>query len=94
MRLPSIDDCPACQRYGSTHRVVEGKLNQYFILTGTADVTIRTRVMDIIFTMYNREFCLSLWDPGGLKSNCATCLAVASVGSLSVFTAKAAQGYP
>ena len=46
-------------------RLIGSKLNQYFILTGTADVTIRTRVLAIIFTKYNQEFCLSLWDPGG-----------------------------
>ena len=60
LRLPSIDSCPACQRYGSTHGLVGGKLNQHFILTGIADVAIRTKVLA------NREFCLSLWDPGGL----------------------------
>ena len=50
-------------------------------------MTIRTRVLAIIFTKYNQEFCLSLWDPGGVQKNWATCLAVASLGSRIVLSA-------
>jgi hypothetical protein len=51
-------------------RLIGSKLNQYTISTRKADVTICSRVLAITFTKYNREFCSSLWDPGGQNCKC------------------------
>ena len=54
-----------CEQLGSIYRLVGENLGKYIISTGKADVTICTRVLTVVFTEYNRGFCLSLWDPGG-----------------------------
>ena len=72
LRLAFIDDCQACRQYGSIHRLVGGKLNQYTISTEKDDETICTRVLTVIFTEYNRGFCLSLRDPGGRSYECSS----------------------
>jgi len=54
-----------CEQLGSIYRLVGENLGKYIISTGKADVTICTRVLTVVFTEYNRRFCLSLWDLGG-----------------------------
>ena len=59
-----------CRRHGSMYRLVGENLGKYIISTGKANIVILTRVLAIIFTKYNRGFCLNLWDPGGRSCEC------------------------
>ena len=61
-----------CRQSGSMYRLVGENLGKYIILTGKANIVILTRVLDIIFTKYNRGFCLNLWDPGGQSYECSS----------------------
>ena len=54
-----------CKQHGSIYRLVRENLDKYIVSTGNANIVILTRVLAVIFTEYNRGFCLSLWDPGG-----------------------------
>ena len=54
------------------YRLVGENLGKYIILTGKANIVILTKVLAVIFTEYNREFCLNLWDPGGRSCECSS----------------------
>ena len=60
-----------CRQSGSMYRLVGENLGKYIILTGKANIVILTKVLAVIFTEYNRGFCLSLWDPGGRSYKCS-----------------------
>ena len=61
-----------CRQSGSMYRLVGENLGKYIILTGKANIVILTRVLAVIFTKYNRGFCLCLWDPGGRSYECSS----------------------
>ena len=61
-----------CRRHGSMYRLVGENLGKYIILTGKANIVILTKVLAVIFTEYNRGFCLNLWDPGGRSCECSS----------------------
>ena len=54
-----------CKQHGSIYRLVRENFDKYIVSTGKANIVILTRVLAVIFTEYNRGFCLNLWDPGG-----------------------------
>ena len=60
-----------CKQLGSIYRLVGEDLGKYIISTRKANMVILTRVLAVIFTEYNRGFCLSLWDPGGRSYKCS-----------------------
>ena len=59
------------QRAEKSETIVGENLGKYIISTGKANIVILTRVLAIIFTKYNRGFCLNLWDPGGQSYKCS-----------------------
>ena len=61
-----------CRQSGSMYRLVGENLGKYIISTGKANIVILTRVLAVIFTEYNRGFCLSLWDLGGRSYECSS----------------------
>ena len=58
------------QRAEKSEAIVRESSGEYIISTGKANIVILTRVLAIIFTKYNRGFCLNLWDPGGRSCEC------------------------
>jgi Uma2 family endonuclease len=59
-----------CRQHRSMYRRVGENLGKYIISTREANIVILIRVLAIIFTKYNREFCSNLWDPGGQSCKC------------------------
>ena len=58
------------QRAEKSETIVGENLGKYIISTREANIVILIRVLAIIFTKYNREFCSNLWDPGGQSCKC------------------------
>ena len=50
-----------CKQHGNMYQPVRENLDKYIVSTGNANIVILTRVLAVIFTEYNRGFCLSLW---------------------------------
>ena len=58
------------QRAEKSEAIARESLGKYIISTGKTNIVILTRVLSVMFTKYNRGFCLSLWNPGGQGYEC------------------------
>ena len=59
------------QRVENSENIVRENLDKYIISTGKDNIVILTRALAVIFTEYNQEFTLSLWDLGGPSTSVA-----------------------